>query len=140
MPRGENLRGKPGPGRKKGVPNKVTLEVREAARRLVEDPAYVANLGKRLIDGTAGQMEVVCWHYAFGRPPRRSLIEDDHDEARFAAQRADILDRMHKDPAGVVVLDALIRGCSLREALHLAGVTPPESFLTAASERADPRP
>ncbi len=55
-------------GRQKGIPNKVTREVRAAARRLVADREYRRNLRERLRAGTAGQMEVVLWQYAYGKP------------------------------------------------------------------------
>ena len=57
-----------GKGRPKGRPNKVTLEVRESAMRLVTDPAYVASLKVRLEEGKAGAMEPTLWHYAYGKP------------------------------------------------------------------------
>ena len=57
-----------GKGRPKGTPNKVTVEVREAARRLIEDDVYVAALKVRLEEGKAGAMEPTLWHYAYGKP------------------------------------------------------------------------
>ena len=59
---------KGGPGRPKGSPNRVTLEVREIATRLVTDPAYVEALATRLREGTAGPMEGLLWTYAYGKP------------------------------------------------------------------------
>ena len=60
--------GTPGPGRPKGGLNKTTIEVRNAARALVEDPSYRAELSKRLIAGTAPHMETLLWHHAYGKP------------------------------------------------------------------------
>ncbi len=58
-----------GPGRRKGIPNKTTQEVRTAAQRLVNDKRYRARLRRRLIDGTAAPaVEVLMWHYAYGKP------------------------------------------------------------------------
>jgi hypothetical protein len=58
-----------GPGRPKGVPNKVTVEVREAASALVDDPVYRKklrdDLRKRKL---APAVEVLLWHYAKGKP------------------------------------------------------------------------
>lgn len=59
---------KGGPGRPRGSRNRVTLEVREIATRLVTDPAYVEALSIRLREGTAGPMEPLLWTYAYGKP------------------------------------------------------------------------
>lgn len=55
-------------GRKAGTPNKATREIQEAARGLLEDPAYVSSLRDRLIVGTAGAVESLLYHYAYGKP------------------------------------------------------------------------
>ena len=55
-------------GRKKGTPNKVTVEAQVSARQLVDDPIYRANLLQRLQEGKAGAMEPVLWYYAHGKP------------------------------------------------------------------------
>jgi hypothetical protein len=67
--------GRPGPGRPKGVIPKVTLEVRAAARALLDDPAYKDSLRARLNAGTAPHMETLLWHYAFGKPKETVEIE-----------------------------------------------------------------
>jgi hypothetical protein len=59
--------GNPG-GRQKGTPNKATREVRELARRLVEDPEYQLKLKARLDAGQASALELLLWHYAYGKP------------------------------------------------------------------------
>lgn len=57
-----------GPGRKPGIPNKATLEIKDASRKLVEDPAYVLSLKRRLVAGKAPHMETLLFHYAYGKP------------------------------------------------------------------------
>lgn len=57
-----------GPGRKPGVPNRATLEIRDASRRLLEDPAYQVSLKRRLSAGKAPHMETLLHHYAYGKP------------------------------------------------------------------------
>lgn len=52
------------------------VEVRAAARLLVNDPEYVVMLRKRMIMGTAGQMEILLWHYAYGKPTEHIEIKD----------------------------------------------------------------
>jgi hypothetical protein len=59
----------PGPGRKKGVPNKATAEVRAACAAIVDDPAYLRQLHARAKAGTlAPAVECMLWHYAKGKP------------------------------------------------------------------------
>jgi hypothetical protein len=63
------VNGDPRAGRPPGVVNERTRTVRELCRELVADSAYQAALRQRLIDGKAGNMEQLVWHYAFGEPP-----------------------------------------------------------------------
>ena len=58
-------------GRPKGSPNRATIEVREASRRMVEDRDYRKNLRHRLLKGQAPHMESLLWHYAYGKPAER---------------------------------------------------------------------
>lgn len=57
-----------GGGRPKGVPNKASREIKEAARALVERPEYVASLQQRIDGGKAPHMETLLFHYAYGKP------------------------------------------------------------------------
>ena len=72
-----NLKRGGSPGRPKGVPNKATLEVKELARSLVEDPVYrkklQASLRKR--KGVAPAVETMLWHYAYGKPKEQIEID-----------------------------------------------------------------
>ena len=57
-----------GKGRKKGVPNKVTAEIREVTQRLF-DPTYWAYTRKRLVTGKLPPaVETKLLAYAFGEP------------------------------------------------------------------------
>jgi hypothetical protein len=65
--------GQPGfGGRRKGSKNKVTVQIREAATKLVSDPVYwrklKADIRKRKVHP---QMEALIWSYAFGKPIER---------------------------------------------------------------------
>ena len=56
-------------GRKKGVPNKVTVEAQKACAAIVDDPAY----RKKLLAAArarklAPAVETMLWHYAKGKP------------------------------------------------------------------------
>ena len=55
-------------GRPKGVPNKATREIKEAARALLERPAYLVSLRRRVDAGEAPHMETLLHHYAYGKP------------------------------------------------------------------------
>lgn len=58
-------------GKRRGTPNRVTIEAREAAALIVDDPEYRASLAARVIAGQAPQMEALLWAYAKGRPVER---------------------------------------------------------------------
>lgn len=64
-------KGDPRTGRRKGVQNKATVEVREMAQKLIEDPGYRKALKIRLQVGEAQAVETMLWHYAYGKPKER---------------------------------------------------------------------
>ena len=76
-PRGRPFRkgGPGGPGRKPGIPNKATQDIKERAREVLEDPAYLASLKARLETGEAGQVEALLFHYGYGKPRETVAIE-----------------------------------------------------------------
>lgn len=55
-------------GRKAGTPNKATVEIKELAQSLLEDPAYRKALTRRLRAGRAQRIEELLYHYAYGKP------------------------------------------------------------------------
>ena len=55
-------------GRTKGTPNKATVEIKELAREILEDPAYQKRLRVRIIRGEAERIETLLYHYAYGKP------------------------------------------------------------------------
>src|SRR5215470_4640418 len=61
-------------GRQRGTPNRASVDVREAARQLIEDRTYRAALRRRLIAGTAPEMEKHLWLYAYGKPVDRVQV------------------------------------------------------------------
>jgi hypothetical protein len=79
-------------GRPKGVPNKVTTEVKAVATELVDDPVYRARLRRALQTRTvAPAIEVMLWHYAYGKPKDAvdlTLTGDAEIIARLSAARA----------------------------------------------------
>jgi hypothetical protein len=68
MPRNTSGLLKGGPGRPKGSTNKSTKEIKAISTRLINDPAYVESLKVRLRRGTAGAVEPLLFHYAYGKP------------------------------------------------------------------------
>jgi hypothetical protein len=67
------VNGDPRAGRPKGTPNKTGRDARLLAQSLVSDPAYLENLKQRLVDGKAGDLEKVLWHYAYGPPAQHPV-------------------------------------------------------------------
>ena len=78
-------KGKPaGPGRPKGLLNKATQEVKAIATRIVQDPRYLERLQNRIDRGEAGSVEVLLWHYAYGKPKERvELTGQNNGPLRF---------------------------------------------------------
>jgi hypothetical protein len=89
------VKGDPRAGRPKGAANFVTREIKDVARRLLEDAAYQARLVTRLRAGKAPHVDVLLFHHAFGRPVERhevttaigdfSRLTDDELMAQFEA-------------------------------------------------------
>ncbi len=61
-------KGNRGGGRKKGVPNKATQEIKEFARNFLMSEEYRESLKRRVLGGEAPHMEVLLHHYGFGKP------------------------------------------------------------------------
>jgi hypothetical protein len=71
-------------GRPKGTPNKVTVEARQVATGLVDDPVYRAKLVKdwraRKVNPAIEQM---IWHYAKGKPVERHEVGTPGDFSKL---------------------------------------------------------
>jgi hypothetical protein len=64
-----NLRRGGGPGRKRGIPNAATLEIKAlASRLLVEDQEWIESARRRMIAGEAPHLETFFLSHKFGRP------------------------------------------------------------------------
>jgi hypothetical protein len=57
-----------GGGRPKGAPNKATREFKAWAEKFAKDPAYRAELERRLMEGKAPQFEVYLHQLLHGKP------------------------------------------------------------------------
>ena len=74
-------------GKPKGVQNKVTIEAREAAGQIVDNPAYRMNLMDRAINGRLPpQVEVLLWHYAKGVPKQTLDINNRVDVSQMSTE------------------------------------------------------
>jgi hypothetical protein len=63
-------------GSQKGTPNKVTVEVRDAAKAIVEDAEYRERFIARAHAGElAPALESMLWYYAYGKPKERVELE-----------------------------------------------------------------
>ncbi len=75
-------KGEPRPakaGRRKGTPNKVTVEIKQRARALLESPDYMDTLPARIL--TCPHLETLLYHYAYGKPKQEiDLLHDFSDE------------------------------------------------------------
>jgi hypothetical protein len=57
------------PGRRKGIPNRTTREIKQLAAALTTgDHRYLAALRARLRAGKAERIEVLLWQYQYGKP------------------------------------------------------------------------
>ena len=90
--------------RRKGTPNKVTVEVRAACAAIVDDPVYRQNLLERARNGKlAPAVETILWFYAKGKPKDEvdvtvqtdvSKLSDTELFERFEAVRARLFGMM----------------------------------------------
>src|SRR5262249_30746772 len=92
-------------GRNRGTPNRVTVEIREQARRLVEDPTYRAALRRRMAAGRAPEMEKLLFFYAYGRPSERLELavapaEPEVDLSRLSDLELATMRRLYDKAAG----------------------------------------
>ena len=78
-------------GRVPGTRNKATLEIKEIARALIEDPEYVKSLRTRLIAGTAQAMEQTLFYFAYGKPVDRVAPVNPDGSAYAPGQDAEEL-------------------------------------------------
>ena len=65
-----------GLGRPKGRANKATLEAKEFALSIVDDPLYQQSIRGRALNGElAPALEAMLWHYAKGKPKEQVAVE-----------------------------------------------------------------
>lgn len=82
------------PGEKQDVTTlvaktKAAAPIRERARALLENPAYLKNLQKRLIAGEAGALEIWLYRYGYGEP-KADRGEEEEQKQEFERIRAEV--------------------------------------------------
>jgi len=95
---GRNARGQfageAGPGRKQGVPNKVTVEVKALCAGLVDDPAYRKRLKADLRERkVAPAIEQMLWYFAYGKPTEQIQMSGNVGALPDGMTRAELLER-----------------------------------------------
>ncbi len=79
----------------KGAINRITQDIRGLAQRMISEPGYVDALNRRMKKGTAGAIELLIWHYAYGKPVETTrligstggavqikVVHEHHDDAK----------------------------------------------------------
>lgn len=85
-PQNANLKRGGSPGRTKGIPNKATTQIKELAQKILNTPAYLANLQKRVESGKAHPaIESMLHHYAYGKPKEVVQVEGSESLAEILA-------------------------------------------------------
>lgn len=80
------------PGRPKGLPNIATREMKQFIAEFVKSEAYRQNLKARIFMGEANHIELLMWHYLYGKPRETIRLETDRPPFQVI-----ILDQ-HVDP------------------------------------------
>jgi hypothetical protein len=111
--------GNPGGGRPKGARNKATLEIKEFARNFLMSDRYRRILERRILAGTAPQMEVLLHHYAFGNPTDKYV-----EPVPPAPSKAHLMSRMTKEEIREMV-DLARRMQVIRQAASVRPAAPP---------------
>jgi hypothetical protein len=64
-----------GPGRKPGVPNKATQDVKTFCQEFMGSEEYRENAKRRVLRGRAPHLETLMMHYAYGKPKETIALE-----------------------------------------------------------------
>ena len=87
-------KGDPRAGRPKGRKNNATLEVKELARRMVENEAYQRRLQARMVKGKIPPaVETMLWYYAYGKPRERVEVTGEGGAPVAFTLKLDDVDR-----------------------------------------------
>ena len=76
-------------GRLKGTPNHATVEIKSFAHRVLSDRTYRKNLLVRMrAPEPPAHLEVLLYHYAFGKPPQAVELSGSFDHALYLSAKS----------------------------------------------------
>lgn len=90
----EGVSGNPA-GRPSGLIALPTKTLRAFCRAFVEDLTYRQNLLERILAGKAPFLETLIWHYAYGKPPDKLVVDDKR--APFAVLLRKQVEILHEE-------------------------------------------
>jgi hypothetical protein len=119
-------------GRPPGSLSRRTIEVREFARRFIEDSEYQTSLRRRMIAGKAPQMEMLLFSYAYGKPVERHEVsayaDRDHSGRKLIIDGREVTqegaERLRRLMAGIIDYSNK-EGAKVRAAGELPNATTP---------------
>ena len=85
-PQNKNLQRGGSKGRKKGTKNAKTKAAEEIAGAIVNGAEYLEGLDARVKAGKAPHMELLLWHYRFGKPKERVEISGSLEVHEYREQ------------------------------------------------------
>lgn len=98
-------------GRKKGATDLAKREIKAFARDILESPLYFQRLRARVLAGKAPQIEVLLYHYAYGKP--REQVDMRVEGSLVVA----VIDELHPPTVDVTPL----AGAAVRALQEAAG-------------------
>jgi len=66
-----------GGGRPPGALNKATAEMKQFVQEFLSDESYRLNVRARILAGEAQGLEILLYHYAYGRPKETIKLEGE---------------------------------------------------------------
>lgn len=80
-------------GRPPGIVDQHRKEIRGFARRFLEEEKYRLNVEERILAGKALLIEMLLYHYAYGKPPDKLVVDDRRPPFQIVLRREIQLER-----------------------------------------------
>jgi hypothetical protein len=71
-------------GRRNSVPHEAPQWITEFFKEFLSTPEYRHNLKKRILAGEANHMEILGYHYAFGTPGKKAVVDPPPPRSKLA--------------------------------------------------------